>query len=206
MNESYEYLRLRIRPRAWPAVIEAARSKGAQAVAAGGGLLVGLFTGQIGVASDEGLALVAWPAAARAGGPPAPLLDGCADVREVRRERLVATVRPTRPAALTRPGVYAHRWFEFREADWPEFLELSEGAWPAFERAYDAEIQGFFRSLDVEPPRARVLLLTRYASLAEWSRSREAIDDATRESARRFRRRHELTESTVVVTTELRSA
>jgi hypothetical protein len=205
MNESYEYARFRIRPRTWPTVIEAARTKGAQAVAAGGGRLVGLFTGQIGVPSDEGIALSAWPGAARPG-TPSPLFDGVADVRDVRRERLAATVRPTEPRALTLPGVYAHRWFELAEADWPEFLELSQGAWPAFERAYDAEIQGFFRSLEVAPPRARVLLLTRYASLAEWSRSREAVDDATRESARRFRRRHELTESTVVVTTELRSA
>jgi hypothetical protein len=186
-------------------VIEAAHSKGAQSVAARGGLLVGLFTGQIGVASDEGIALLAWPGAARPGAAPAPLLDDVPGVLEVRRERLVATVRPTAPVTLTRPGVYAHRHFELREADWPEFLELSQGAWPAFERAYDAEIQGFFRSLEVDPMSARVLLLTRYASLAEWSRSREAVDDATRESARRFRRRHELTRSTVVVTTELRA-
>jgi hypothetical protein len=201
MNETYAYLRFRIRPRTWPAVIEAARSKGASAVASGGGRLIGLFTGQIGVASDAGLALVLWP-----GSSAAPLLSEAPDVLDVRQERLVATVRPTAPATLTRPGVYAHRWFDLCEADWAEFLELSQGAWPAFERAYDAEIQGFFRSLDAAPPRARVLLLTRYASLAEWSRSREAVDDGTRESARRFRRRHELTESTVVVTTELRSA
>lgn len=189
MHERYVYRRFRLRPRSWP--------KLALHVGARRQDLYGLFSGQIGLGANEGVLI-------QVGEGTPSALEGCDAVLESRAERLVATVRPRDPAPPTRPGVYAHRWFELAESDWPEFLALSEGAWPAFESDYDAEIQGFWRSLDVAPPRARVLLLTRYASLAEWERSRTPISDATHEAGRRFRRRHELTTDTVVVTTERR--
>ena len=106
--------------------------------------------------------------------------------------------------AVDRGGVVALRWFELPAADWDEFLDLSVGAWPGFERAYEAQILGLFRSVDVAAPLARALLVTRYRSLAEWERSREAgaSDGAgsgeVAEAGRRFRRRHQLTTSTVV--------
>ena len=81
------------------------------------------------------------------------------------------------------------------DTDWAEFADLSERAWPGFESSYDAHICGFFRSLDVRPPDARVLLLTRYASLAVWEASRTA--DTGRSE---FQRRHKLTRSTIVCT------
>ena len=123
------------------------------------------------------------------------------DVVESKVERLIATVRPTEPTPPTKPGVYAHRRFEIQERDWPEFLDLSESAWPSFESDFGVEVVGFWRSLDVEPPRARVFLLTYYPDLSTWERSRRPTKDARE----RFVRRHELTEHTVVVTTELRS-
>lgn len=191
MHEQYAYRTFRLRARGWPALIEhvRARQRG----------LYGLFSGQIGLGANQGVLI----SAGEADGAQAALV-GCDAVLESGRERLVATLRPRDPTPPTLPGVYAHRWFELAESDWPEFSALSEGAWPAFESEYDAEIQGFWRSLDVAPPRARVLLLTRYASLAEWERSRTPQSDATHEAARRFRRRHELTADTVVVTTERR--
>jgi hypothetical protein len=99
-------------------------------------------------------------------------------------------------------GVYAHRWFELSERDWPEFVSLSEGAWPDFEASFEAEIHGFWRSLEAAATKARVLLLTNYPSLAVWERSRRPTSAA----GERFARRHQLTEYTVVVTTQLRSA
>ena len=189
MHERYAYRSFRLRPRSWPKLVEHVRARARAPY--------GLFSGQIGLGANEGVLIEVGEGAATA-------LDGCDAVLESRGERLVATVRPRDPAPPTLPGVYAHRWFELLESDWPEFLELSEGAWPAFESDYDAQIQGFWRSLDVAPPRARVLLLTRYASLAEWERSRTPISDATHEAGRRFRRRHELTADTRVVTTERR--
>ena len=110
---------------------------------------------------------------------------------------LTATVRPTDDAPLTADdGVYALRWFEIEPADWPEFLALSEGAWPGFEAANPGvRIHGFFRSGD-----DRVLLVTRYPSLAAWETSRNATDDA---GGANFRRRHQLTRSTIVRTYRL---
>ena len=118
------------------------------------------------------------------------------------------SVRPARPVPPLEPGVYAHRWFELRDADWPEFVELSTDAWPEFERSFDSQILGLWRSRDVEQPRARALLLTRYPSLAMWERSRGESARSERESAlwQRFVRRHQLTDSTVVVITRLLTA
>ncbi len=189
MNEHYTYRRFRLRPQSWPKLLEHVRAREPG--------LFGLYSGQIGLGANEGVLIGVGPSTGAA-------LDTCDAVVESTSEALVATVRPLEPLPPTLPGIYAHRWFELAEADWPEFLDLSLGAWPAFESEYDAQVQGFWRSLDVAPPRARVLLLTRYASLAEWERSRTPISDATHEAGRRFRRRHELTLDTVVVTTERR--
>jgi hypothetical protein len=106
---------------------------------------------------------------------------------------LTATVRPLDDAPLADDGVYALRWFEIDAADWDEFLALSEGAWPGFEGANPGvRIHGFFREGE-----DRVLLVTRYPSLASWETSRNALDDA---GGANFRRRHQLTRSTVVRT------
>ena len=108
---------------------------------------------------------------------------------------LEATVRPTTVERITDDGVVALRWFEIVETDWPEFLALSEGAWPGFEAANDGvRIHGFFRTPD-DP--TRVLLVTRYPSLAAWETSRNGPDEA---GGANFRRRHELTVSTIVRT------
>ena len=109
---------------------------------------------------------------------------------------LTATVRPTDASPLSDDGVYALRWFDIDPVDWPEFLALSEGAWPGFEGANPGvRIHGFFRSGE-----DRVLLVTRYPSLASWETSRNAPDDA---GGANFRRRHELTRSTIVRTYRL---
>ena len=198
MKDHYERQLIRIRPRSWRAVIERITGPGAEAVEKEGGRLFGLFSGQIGLSANEGIVITAWPdTSARE----SPILTGVEDVLESKVERLIATVRPTEPAPPTKPGVYAHRRFEIQERDWPEFLDLSESAWPSFESDFGVEVVGFWRSLDVEPPRARVFLLTYYPDLSTWERSRRPTKDARE----RFVRRHELTEHTVVVTTELRS-
>lgn len=115
------------------------------------------------------------------------------------QQGLTATVRPTTTDPLPADdGVYAHRWFDIDPADWDEFLSLSEGAWPGFEGANPGvRIHGFFRSGD---DGERVLLVTRYPSLAGWETSRNAPDEA---GGANFRRRHQLTRSTIVRTYRL---
>ena len=147
----------------------------------------GLFAAQIGARSDEVELIVA--------GDDSPALEAA---EEEATQLLEATVRPTSAARLTDEGVYALRWFEIVEWNWPEFLELSETAWPGFEAANEGvRIHGFFRTPG-DP--SRVLLVTRYPSLAVWESSRNAPDDA---GGANFRRRHELTLSTTVRTYRL---
>ena len=161
-----------------------------------GAVVTGLWAGAGGIGwwDDEAVVLAGWPATA------AP--DATAG------ETLRATARPVEVAPIEPGGVFAHRWFEIDAGDWDEFLELSTGAWPAFEEAYDARIEGFFRSEDVEPPDARVLLITRYPSYEAWERSRGVGRDAGAgvvESGRRFLRRRELTKRSIVRLAALRS-
>ena len=66
-------------------------------------------------------------------------------------------------------------------------------------------VLGFWRSLDVPAPAARVLLLTWYPSLAVWENSRGYSPDTKTEPEtwKRFVRRAELTDATIVFTTQL---
>ena len=160
---------------------------GLPAVRAELGPVWGLFVPQIGAASETVEVVV-----------PGSLPARSTATVEVRHE-LTATVRPTTADPLAADdGVYAHRWFDIDPADWDEFLSLSEGAWPGFEGANPGvRIHGFFRS---GAQGERVLLVTRYPSLAAWETSRNAPDDA---GGANFRRRHQLTRTTIVRTYRL---
>lgn len=196
MHERYEYRPLRIERAAWPRVAQAVHGAVAEAVQNAGGTIFGLWRGEIGWWSDEGALLTAWPAGTD---PVHEATDGIAGVVESSIERLEATVRPETPEPPTEDGVYAHRWFEFDPDDWDEFLELSQGAWPDFEGAHDGtRVIGLFRSLDDS---SRALLLTRYASLAMWERSRPYNPNPAAgldEARKRFLRRAEITRRTGV--------
>jgi hypothetical protein len=187
VNDVFEYRQFRVSPGEWDGFVERLRRSAAAS-------LFGVWRGQIGLEANEGIALTAWPDEENLADGVRGLAPVFASALESRAERLVATLRPETPAPPERRGVYAFRTFELADADWPEFASLSERAWPEFEAGYDARICGFFRSLDVPPPAARVLLLTRYASLATWEASRA---DVTRPE---FQRRHKLTRATRVVT------
>lgn len=201
MHEHYAYQIVTIAPRTW-ADVSARIMRAPGGLESAGGRLFGLWQPQIGMPSTEGIVVSVWPDAARHDAA-TPALESIQGVLGVRTERLIATVRPLDPTPPPEGGVYAHRWFDLAEKDWPEFLSLSEGAWPGFESAFDARIVGFWRSLDVASAAARVLLMTRYGSLAVWERSRRPPEAGRAEPWRRFGRRHELTASTVVITAQL---
>lgn len=152
----------------------------------------GAFLSQIGAPANE---VVVVTQGDRAYAPP----RDSADVTGT--ETLEATARPVAPyEPLARPdpgGVYAHRWFDVADDDWPEFLSLSERAWPAFEAANEGcRIVGFFRHTAASSP-ARVLLITRYEGLAGWERSRQDTNSDE------FRRRRDLTLASIVRTYRL---
>jgi hypothetical protein len=149
-----------------------------------GAVIVGAWrgAGSIGWWDDEIVVLAGWPG------------DGHGDVAG---DRLRATARPTTIAPFGGGGVFAHRWMHFDPAAWDEVLELSTGAWPAFERTYGATIEGFLRSEEGD----RVLLITRYPSIAAWETSRGIVredGEGEQDAARRFARRRELTSRAIV--------
>lgn len=182
MHEAYSYVTV--------AGGRTAAARTAEALAAAGATVVATWAGGPGIGwwDDELVVLAGWPGDAPADAP---------------GELLRATARPTAIAPFEPGGLWAHRWFETAADTWAEFLDLSTGAWPAFEREYGATIHGFFRAEAVEPPDARVLLVTRYPSLASWESSRGAgrsEDTDVAEAGRRFLRRRELTRRTIVRT------
>ncbi len=195
MYETYEYRRFKLAAGTWESTAERLRGEGARLAAEHGGTLFGVWRGQIGLEANEGIALTAWPDEEALAAGATALSPLYASALESRAERLVATLRPDQPTPTPpRSGVYAFRFFSIVDSDWAEFADLSLRAWPDFESGYDARICGFFRSLDVRPPDARVLLLTRYASLAVWEASRADVGRPE------FQRRHKLTRATIVCT------
>lgn len=199
----YERCTVTVRPHGTAEAVGRLRGPVAEDVAAAGGVLWGVFTPQIGLASDTVVLMVGWPSGPPPGG--VEIAPGGA-IRGVTRSRWSPTVRPTDTAPLTGRGVYAHRTFRIAGDDLEEFVSLSEQAWPSFEEAFGARICGLFRRADpLTADHTEMLLVTRYPDLATWERSRPRRTDdpalaATREL---FVRRHALTRSTIVVTTEL---
>ncbi|HLB24403.1 MAG TPA: hypothetical protein VJP07_09940 [Dehalococcoidia bacterium] len=205
----YDYRTIRIRRGAWRDVgiaLEAAVPD----VNERGGVLLGLFAGMIGFASDEGALVTAWPDADAASAGGNALVAALPDIVESAAERLIPSARPLDATPLREPGVYAHRWFWLQPQDWPEFVRLSEeGVWPYFE-SDGCRIIGLWRSMEPGQP-ARVLLLTRYPSVAHWERTRlqspepppGADERLYRQAQDAGRRRNELTERSIVRLTRL---
>ena len=203
MSRLYEYRRIEVRPHGWPEVAEQIGTTRRRAVEEAGGSLFGLWTGQIGMGSNDAAAMTVWPDEATHAKHALRLVESVGGIVSSSAERLVRRARSEDPEPPTGPGIYAHRWFEILAEDRAEFVELSEAAWPDFETSHDASIVGLWETRDPTPPTSRLLLLTRYGSLAVWERSRSARTDREREAWQRFLRRHALTRSTTVSTTLL---
>jgi hypothetical protein len=183
-------------PGGWEGAL-AARERARERMERDGGRAFGLWRGQIGLGVLEGIVVTAWPDEGALARGEAAAFAALPGVRDSRVERFAPTVRPQEPVRASSDGIFAFRTFELLAADVEEFVALSGKAWPAFEGRYDARVQGLWRSLDVPPPDARMWLCTRYASLAEWERSREGTGEP------HFRRRQQITRDTCVVTATL---
>lgn len=213
MSEVYDYRTVRVARAAWRNAAAAVHGAGDEAALATGGSVFGLFTGLIGFASDEGALITAWRDEAALAAHAARTVAAVPAILESTAERLIPTVRPldATPLASGAAGdVCAHRWFWLQAQDWPEFLELSEhGVWPYFE-SDGCRIIGLWRSM--EPgPLAKVLLVTRYPSVAHWERTRlqhpdpppGADEGLYRAAQAAGRRRAELTDRSIVRLTRL---
>jgi hypothetical protein len=195
MSTTYQYLTLELtRGRAaWTTLAAHAREHARAAIAGQGCELIGLFSPQLGFASNEATALIRWPSGDR----DVPAAFALPEVVSSRSETLAATVRPKDGQKLRPGGIYVHRWFAIDQERTAEFIDLSNRAWSNFEGSYDTEIFGLFTAEPNEEDRRtsaqRLLLLTWYRDHGVWEASREQPRDATS----LFAQRHLLTRSTI---------
>ena len=196
MHDQYSYLQLQA-PRERLPRLSQSLTEARQSLAAIGASVIGtwLGAGSIGWFDNEAVVLAAWP------GEPGLLAERAASLfprAHAEVTPLTGTARPAEPAPLRTGGVHAHRWLEVEPGHEDEVVELSAEAWPAFESSFEARIEGLFRAADGS---GRLLLVTWYASVADWERSR-AVAGADRgalgDARRNFRRRRELTRRQVV--------
>jgi hypothetical protein len=195
MSTTYEYLTLELaRGRAaWTALASHLRDKAKPSIADTGGELLGLFSPQLGFASNEATVLVRWHSGVR----DVPGAFAMPEVVSHRRETLTPTVRPKDDQKVRTSGIYVHRWFTIDRERTADFIELSNRAWGNFEGSYDTEIFGLFTAAptreDQQTAAQRLLLLTWYRDHGVWETSREQAKDAKS----LFAQRHLLTRSTI---------
>lgn len=198
MKRYFEYCRFSTEPRQLISNPNAIKSAFAQRAQETGGALFGCWhsLAGLGLARDEGIALSAWSSEDDARAAPPPDVTGLTGSSQHIFE---ATVRPTSDAPPTYDGVYVFRWFDIDADDWEDFRDISNAAWPNMEDVFDVNICGFWRSLDVAAPEAKVLLLTRYADLSVWEASRWWNNKAPEAEASmsRFAKRNEIIKATV---------
>ncbi len=158
--------------------------------------LWGVWRGLFGLASNELLVMLAAGDASSI--PDMAVTAGSIEVRST--SQFAPTVRPETTEPLVKPGIHVFRWFSIATDSVDEFVELSTQAWVSFEDAgsYSAEPQGLFREVR-DSGEIEMLLVTWYDSLESWQTSRKPAASASE----RFRRRHQLTGSTVAVATTL---
>ncbi len=206
--------RVEAAPRSWAAVAERlAKAK------LDGGTVYGVWRSQIGRPRDELQVMTLWTRETKAAAAENALLGSAADVRHVRSQALVPTLRPTDGTAPTRQGNYAFRWFATPQAHWPEFLQLCTDAWPGFESAYDSQVIGLWQATGDRTGAdgddatgagihggVRSLLMTRRPNLAMWERSKLPSGAAEADVRDKLSRRYDLCDWTVVSTSTLITA
>jgi hypothetical protein len=202
VDHVYEYVTATVDRSRLVEVRKWATGEAGAAAASAGATLWGAWLGALGIGwyDDELVAVLVRPAAS----PPvgraflAGVPGGTGGSESV---DLVPTARPdagAQPEPLTPGGVFAHRWFDVAPEHVEEIVALSAEAWSAFEAAFEARIHGLFRAVE---PTGRLLLITRYASVGEWEKSRGVarVTSGDLGAARRnFERRRRLTGRQVV--------
>lgn len=213
MSDLYEYRTIRIQRGGWRSLAEEWARTMRTPVDEADPAPYALFAGMVGFATDEGVLMRTWRDEQAYIDRANKSLSAFTSVIESEAERLLPSVRPLDASAPRVSGVYAHRWFWLQPQDWPEFQRLSEdGIWPYFE-SDGCHIVGLWRSAEAGPL-AKVLLITRYPSVAHWERTRlqsphvpDGADDRLYRAAQdASRRRAELTERSIVRLTRLAGA
>ncbi|MCZ6640310.1 MAG: hypothetical protein O7G86_19300 [Gammaproteobacteria bacterium] len=198
MSDTYCFLHLRGAERNWQPLKETLDAHVLPNWEAAEIVAWGVWHGLFGVASNELIVMAASNAHKSLDEITAPLA-GIAEVQ--RAELLTNTVRPVDTRPCERQGLYVFRFFDVLHKDVDEIVQLSNEAWKSFENVenYQAEPQGLFCQRDLGEVSGKMLLVTWYDGLGSWQTSRRP-PDAARDN---FRRRHDLTRSTVAIATRL---
>ena len=219
MNTTFIHHRIDASPREWSLLANRLALDGARRVSDAGGALYGIWRSQIGRPRDELTAMTVWPDARAAAAAERALHGDDPDVRALRSEALVPTLRPADTIPPTCQGNYAFHWFATPQPFWPEFLDLCAAAWPGFEAAYDSQVVGLWQATGDRTGKGgdeasgaglfdgvRSLLLTRRPNLAMWERSKLPEGKAEAEVRDKLSRRYDLCDWSVVSTATLLTA
>ncbi len=198
MNDTYCFLHVRGTERNWQPLKETFDAHVVPSWQAAEITLWGIWHGLFGIACNELIVMAASKTPASLEEFTAPLA-GIAEIQQ--SELLTNTVRPVDIEPRVQPGLYVFRFFDVLNNDVEEIVQLSNEAWKSFENVenYEAEPQGLFCQRDRTEAAGRMLLVTWYDGLQSWQTSRRP-PDAARDN---FRRRHELTRSTIAIATRL---
>lgn len=166
--------------------------RGRQNLTTGGGQLWGLWEGRsgLGFGSDEAILMSVWPDDASAGAA-VELMKAMPGVLAVAGTPLHPTLRPQDDHPAAGGGSWVFREFHLAATDIEAFLERSAAAWESFEATFDSEVVGLFRGPNLDGETASLLLITRYADLDAWEKSRNA--DAAPGAWQQLSERHALT-------------
>ena len=197
MGQRFWYTHLRVLGRGWQPVWSRSKDPALADLAAAGIGVWGLFSGLIGLPSNEMIAITRGSAEA------SPPRFSALEAEILEQREMGPTARPVEPfARLERPGLYVLRSFHLAGPEHvDEIVQLSTGAWTTFETddAWESEPVGLFVSSPVGRSVDRMLLVTWYDGFGSWERSRQPDPEARD----RFVRRHMLTNGTNAIATSL---
>ena len=201
----YAYRLLACSPLQHTRVLRHVVDHGGPAIAALGGRLFGVFASQIGLPRNQAIVLSVWPDAIAAAQHGDAVLAGSDSVTIAERALWDATVRPAEGAVIGPVGgIVTHRWFQVRDADVAQFLELSDTAWGNFEETEDTKVIGLWRNRQPQPGVTDLRRMTCDRALTAWDKSRcwsANPNPAAAAAHARFRARYDITlDSNVVVT------
>ena len=182
MIYEYHFVRAEIGTGPQPRLVEDISVRVAPAARAANGEVVGYFAPALGFSAREAAILLRWQ------GATVDVWKYAQAIETRRVDRLTATVRPAATDIPRAGGIYVHRWFVVRERDSDEFVTLSNSFWQGgFEQSADTQIFGLFAAerTPADGDNARLLLMTWYASHAEWDKSRQQSPEAAAISRRR---------------------
>ena len=146
-------------------------------VAAHGGTLWGLwYGGMFGLPTNQFIAITTNISAGEfAAEIPGFGPDGI-QLRVLENRPMRITVRPTEHRPVDRDGFFVFRFLHLQPGVLDEYIALCLRSWPGFERGGKSQVIGLWEYPDDEPD-CELLMLTWYASVPDWDRTR-AVDPA----------------------------